>query len=108
MTQRFCKTCRGWHDLDRPWPDNCLPERNWNRADLPSPRLIRDGLDDVINPIDGRPYSSKSAYYRKVREAGCEIAGSDSSIMNAHEKPVEVKTPSGLKDDLKAAWDAHS
>ena len=20
MTQRYCKTCGGWHDLDEPWP----------------------------------------------------------------------------------------
>lgn len=108
MTQRFCKICRGWHDLDRPWPDNCLPERNWNRADLPSPRLIRDGLDDVWNPVNGKIYDSKSSYYRAVKDAGCEIAGNDSSISTAHEKPVQVKTPPGLKDTLKQAWEQHS
>jgi hypothetical protein len=108
MTQRFCKVCHGWHDLDRPWPDNCRPERNWNRADFAAPRLIRDGLDDVWNPANGKVYDSKSAYYRAVKDAGYEIAGNDSSVMNAHEKPVEVKTPGGLKDDLKAAWEQHS
>ena len=20
MTERYCKTCSGWHDLDEPWP----------------------------------------------------------------------------------------
>lgn len=51
------------------------------RSDLPTPMIIRDGLDDVVNPIDGKPYSSKSAYYRTVRQAGCEIAGNDPAIM---------------------------
>lgn len=104
MAHRFCKICRGWHDLDRPWPDNCLPERTFTRADLPAPRLIRDGLDDVWNPVDGRRYSSKSAYYAAVKAAGCEIAGSDSSIATAHEKSRELKTTPGLKDALKQAW----
>lgn len=108
MTERFCRMCRGWHSLDAPWPDNCRPERNLARSDLPTPRLIRDGLDDVINPLDGKPYSSKSAYYRKVREAGCEIVGDDRSFAEATQKPVEIKTPAGLKDTLKAAWDTHS
>ena len=44
MAQRFCRVCRSWHDLDAPWPGNCLPERNLARSDLPTPRLIRDGL----------------------------------------------------------------
>ena len=108
MTQRFCRVCRGWHDLDRPWPDNCRPERNLARADLPTPRLIRDGLEDVWNPVNGKIYDSKSAYYRAVREAGCEIAGNDSSVMHAHEKTVQTKTPADLKSDLKAAWEQHT
>lgn len=107
--QRFCKLCRGWHDLDAPWPSNCAPERNWNRADLPAPLLIRDGLDDVWNPVDGRRYDSKSSYYAAVKAAGCEIAGSDSSISAAHEKPAPApKTAPGLKDALKQAYDQHS
>lgn len=35
--------------------------------------IISDNLNDVVNPIDGKPYDSKSAYYRKVRESGCNI-----------------------------------
>lgn len=108
MTQRFCKVCRGWHSLDTPWPHNCLPERILTRADLPAPRLIRDGIDDVWNPVNGRKYDSKSAYYRAVKDAGCEIAGNDSSVTQAHEKPVAQKNPPGLKDALKSAWEAHS
>lgn len=108
MTERFCKVCGGWHDLDRPWPDNCRPERNFARADYPAPRLIRDGLDDVWNPLDGKKYDSKSAYYRTVREAGCEIAGNDTSVTEAHERPVVTQTPTGLQDDLKAAWEQHT
>lgn len=42
--------------------------------------IISDHLDDVVNPLDGRAYDSKSAFYRTVREAGCEIAGNDSSL----------------------------
>lgn len=108
MTQRFCKVCRGWHDLDAPWPDNCRTERNWNKADYPSPKLIRDGMDAVWNPVDGKHYDSKSAYYDTVKKAGYEIAGNDSSISTAHERPVEVKSPSDLKEDLKAAWEQNT
>lgn len=109
MTQRFCRCCRGWHDLDQPWPSNCAPERNWNRADLPAPRLIRDGMDATWNPADGRVYDSKSSYEKAVKAKGLVIAGNDSSISTAHEKPAAPpKTAPGLKDALKNAWDAHS
>lgn len=108
MTQRFCKVCRGWHDLDQPWPDNCLPERNMARSDLPTPRVISDRLDDVWNPVNGKKYDSKSAYYRAVKDAGYTIAGNDSSITKAHERAVETTAPAGLKDDLKAAWEANT
>ncbi|HLO79208.1 MAG TPA: hypothetical protein VK196_22345 [Magnetospirillum sp.] len=108
MTERFCKCCRGWHSLDRPWPDNCRPERNWNRADFAMPRLIRDGLDDVWNPADNKIYDSKSNFEKAVKAKGLVIAGNDSSITQAHEKPATVKTPGGLKEDLKQAWEANS
>lgn len=109
MRERYCKVCKGWHSLEKEWPSNCLPERNLARSDLPTPRLIRDGLDDVWNPVDGKVYSSKSAYYGAVKAAGYEIAGSDSSIMTAHEKPpTPLKTAPGLKDAIRQAWDTHS
>jgi hypothetical protein len=38
-----------------------------------SPMLIRDSLDDMISPIDGKPQTSKRAYYRQLRAAGAEI-----------------------------------
>ena len=37
MTQRYCKVCTGWHDLDEPWPDNCLMQRSTS-----GPQVIRD------------------------------------------------------------------
>lgn len=105
---RFCKVCRGWHDLDRPWPDNCRPEPIWAASDLPRPMVIGDSLGDVWNPVNGKIYDSKSAYYRAVKAAGCEIAGNDSSVQTAHTKTIEPKTPPGLKDTLKQAWEQHT
>lgn len=61
------------------------------RSGLPMPMIIRDHLDDVVNPVDGRPYSSKRAYEKAVRAAGCEIAGNDPSIMR--QKPTVEDSP---------------
>ena len=76
------------------------------RSDLPTPRVISDKLDDVWNPVNGKKYDSKSAYYSAVKNAGYTIAGNDSSITAP--KPVATTAPKGLKDDLKAAWDHHT
>lgn len=78
------------------------------RSDLPVPQLIRDGLDDVWNPVNGKRYDSKSAYYAAVKASGNEIVGNDSSFKAATEKTVEVTAPKGLKDDLKSAWEQHT
>lgn len=47
------------------------------RSDLPAPMVVSDHLGDVWNPADGQTYDSKSAYYKAVRAAGCEIMGND-------------------------------
>lgn len=38
MTQRFCRICEGWHDLDEPWPERC---RGYNPA-TSSVQIIKD------------------------------------------------------------------
>jgi hypothetical protein len=45
-----------------------------------APNVINDTMQHTLNPVDGKMYDSKAKYYRKVREAGCEIVGNDSSI----------------------------
>jgi hypothetical protein len=71
---RQCKTCGGWHALDR-WNDNCRPEPNWNRSDHPSPHYISDSLPDIMNPLTGEPIDSKRALRKQYREAGVEEVG---------------------------------
>jgi hypothetical protein len=78
------------------------------RSDLPCPMIISDSLDYVQNPVNGRVYTSKSAYNKAVRAAGCEIVGNEkvsasprpqlddpvNDIKQAIEQ-VESGTPSG-------------
>lgn len=39
--------------------------------------VIGDGMEPTLNPANGKRYDSKRAYYRAVREAGCEIIGNE-------------------------------
>lgn len=63
--------------------------------------IISDHLDGVVNPLDGKAYDSKSAYYRKVRESGCEIVGNDPVAT----KTPTFETPGGVEQDIAAAID---
>lgn len=47
------------------------------RSDLPCPAIRPDGMSAVKSMADGRVYDSRSAYYKSVRRAGCEIVGFD-------------------------------
>jgi hypothetical protein len=74
-----------WHgEVDRYgqpiWEPGTL--RAWDRVEskrssLPCPAIISDTLDGVMNPVDGKTYDSKSAYYQAVKDAGCEIVGNE-------------------------------
>jgi len=53
-----------------------IPKREaYQRA--AGPYVISDHLDGTASPITGKMFDSKSAYYRHVRENGCEIVGND-------------------------------
>lgn len=73
MRSRFCKTCRQWHTLDA-WPHYAEPSQ---RSSLPSPMLIRDGMDPTLNHMDGKLYDSKRAFQKTVKAHGGEIIGND-------------------------------
>lgn len=53
------------------------------------------GKDGVFNPANGKRYDSKSAYYRAVKDAGCEIMGNDA--------PTTMATPNAKEIDWRPA-----
>ena len=76
-----------------------VPQRRVSKG----PAIISDSLDGVWNPVDGRRYDSKSRYYKAVRDAGCEIAGNDSSV--SEPKPRQLVTPGNVGQDIARAYD---
>ena len=96
---RQCKTCGGWHPLDR-WPGNCFGEPNWNRSDLPSPQVIRDGLDDVINPLTGKPVTSKRALRKAYARAGVVEIGDHYDRTPTYERETAPQIDKALEADI--------
>jgi len=78
-------------------PKHLYREEPPKRSSLPAPMLISDHLDYIQNPANGQTYTSKSAYYKAVRAAGCEIVGNDKS------KPAPRKQIDDPTADIKQA-----
>lgn len=96
---RFCKTCEGWHDLAEPWPLECIRvERN------AAPNIRTDGMDPIVSMVSGKVHDSKSAYYREVRQAGCEIVGNDRAGFG---KRPEYR-PQGVAESIKRAIESYN
>jgi hypothetical protein len=85
-----------WCDLRRDW----VPRGQRSRAPAGS-YVISDSLDDVMNHADGQRYSSKRAYERAVRRAGCEIVGNEK-----FPEPRRAE-PTGIAQDLVQAIRQH-
>lgn len=66
-----------------------------------APYIRPDGMSATWNPATGRTYDSRSAYYRAVKDAGCEIVGDDAPLPDA---PPAFE-PSGVERDIKDAID---
>lgn len=76
-----------------------MPERNWNRSDLPGPMVIRDTMDPVQSMLDGKMYDSKANLRATYRAAGVTEVGNDPSIVN----PKPFKKPRPDRQAIKAA-----
>lgn len=61
------------------------------RSDFPAPIVIRDALDGVVNPCDGKPYDSKRAYYQAVKDHGCVIVGNEAEKMAGSPQYLDTK-----------------
>ena len=88
MTERYCKSCDGWHDLDEPWPSACYQIKSGPRSDLPMPMIALDTIEGgVESQVDGKIYTSTSALRRSYRAAGVVEVGNDPARHRKFTKP---------------------
>lgn len=69
------------------------------RSNHGAPNIILDGMDYVMNHADGKRYTSKRAYERAVRAAGCVITGNEDTSKYVKRQ----ESPSDIKDDIRRA-----
>ena len=92
MTRRFY-----WDTEAKDWVP--YEERQPRRLVGKGPMVISDNLDSVLNHVDGKRYDSKSAYYKAVRHAGCEIIGNE----KVEPKRREYQ-PQNVEQDIARAY----
>ena len=105
MRQRFCRSCGGWHELDK-WPHNCMTEaRGAPSDDLPVPHFISDTIDTVQSMADGRYYSSKAALKATYLPSGNPQGERFLEVGNEpiRAKPQPRQDTAGIRDAIKSA-----
>lgn len=80
MTQRMCKSCGKWHDLDEPWPEKCFRHFAKNSA----PHVISDNMEPTKHHGTGRIIDSKREFSRETRAIGCVEIGNE---------PIKARKP---------------
>jgi len=99
-TYRICRACGDMHEVSE-WPRECLEQFRKARSSLPMPAIRSDGMDPILNHADGQMYDSRSAYYRGVKDAGCEIVGNEKLTAPAPKEMCERE----LKQDISNTYD---
>ena len=89
-TYRWCTICGGSLHEVLNWPDNCRPEYNYAKSDLPAPAIITDTLPGGVNGLyhhaERAKTDSKSEYRRWTRKNGCVELGNDRPDMQKREE----------------------
>lgn len=86
MDERFCKCCKGWHDLDKPWPVICTKLEPDRRGPYRI-HVISDVMPGVQGQHDGKMYDSKSRLRASYRAHGLIEVGNDPARFNKPKPP---------------------
>lgn len=86
MAQRFCKSCRDWHNLDQPWPLACIKIEPDKRGPYRI-HVISDTMTPVQSQVDGKMYDSKATLRSSYRAHGVIEVGNDPARLRRTKAP---------------------
>lgn len=107
MSQRLCRACQQWHDLDVPWPAQCAShfKVRGERSDLAGPMVISD-----INPyraaaadkatgkrpvIGGRRQHREFLSRNGFREVGNDMPSVKREALSQKDRVADIKRAIG-------------
>ncbi len=109
MTERLCRACDGWHDLNAPWPRECanhFKRTTEARSDLPRPTVISDSLDSVRSPLTNEPFDSKTQLRRHYKANGVVELGND-TIKPRDNDEADISLPA-IEQEVAQAFNSVS
>ena len=71
----MCKVCGEWHDLEEPWPEQCIRHTRVHAIGV-----ISDTIPDMVHPANGKMYDSKSTFRKVTRAYGYEEVGTEKQV----------------------------
>jgi hypothetical protein len=102
MTLRSCRVCNGWHDIDEPWPNDCLGHFvRYDQARSEThqfPMFIPDHMPAVQSMLDGKMYDSKSELRKTYKAAGVIEVGNDAKMTVSPPKKPKI-----TRDEIERA-----
>ena len=96
MTQRLCKICGKWHDLDADWPAEC--HAHYSPKGAPSGQIIKD-IDPYRTVAADKEtgkranVGSRSEHREFLKRNGYIEVGNE--LNNAKPKPQQIQTVTG-------------
>jgi hypothetical protein len=94
MTERMCKSCGKWHDLEKPWPKKCV-----RYVKGTAPNVISDNLGTHLRHMGtGQMLDSKSAFRAADKACGAVCVGNETAA-----KPRKFIEPPRPAPDIKRA-----
>lgn len=76
MRERYCRVCRGWHDISVDWPVSCLGHFGQTRPSA-TIHVISDSMDMLKHPATGHMTDSKSVFRGHTKASGCIEVGNE-------------------------------
>lgn len=95
---RFCRACKGFHDLDEAWPAECeshFPSLSTGAGEARF-YVVSDSIPAFRSMADGKMYESKSRYRADLKARGLVEMGNDKVTRSTKALPP-------VRQDLKRA-----
>ena len=101
MRSRHCDVCDGWHDLEKPWPDNCKWHGHKREGeDKIGLQIVKDIEPYKAIGLPGAPVITSKRHHRDAMRAHGMVEVGNTPVTKQYEAAP------GFREDMKRAlWD---
>lgn len=93
---RHCDVCKGWHDLEEPWPSACMDHyRKRKGEDRIGLQIVKD-IDPYKSVVDGSVIGGRKQHRDHLRARGLVEVGND-NVKQQYQPP-----PNPVHDIVRA------